>query len=94
MDEEIKAEILAEVQSIRAHLELHIKRVDRLEDSVIEHHLACKENKAEIKEMLEMVRAINHGMRITNVLRNAVLWLGGLATTIYSLVQIGKEYLK
>jgi hypothetical protein len=58
------------------------------------HIIACEAQKKELTDLVDAVTAIRSGMKITNFLRNSIVWLAGGATAIYSLYQLAKEVFK
>lgn len=83
-----------ELESLKKLVELYAQRQNQLEEMLQEHIKSCNVHRAENKQVLETVMAIKQGMRITNILRDGILWVGGLVTTFYSLWAIFKEFFK
>lgn len=85
LNEEIRAVVHAirgEVQSIRSLVELQVVRVDRCEQLISDHVKACAENRQSMNEIKEMLATVKTGMKITNALRNLVVWLAGIGVAV------------
>lgn len=98
LPEEIKEMLSAETRAsihaireelglIRAHQDLTKLRVDKIEETF-------KQQQEDTKEVLDAVRTIKSGMKVTNFLRDAFVWTSGIITSGYALWQIFKDYLK
>lgn len=83
-----------EVIKIGERLEIHNERVDKLEGLIVEHHASHKQQKEEFSEMLELVRTMKAGMKITNFVRSAFVKVVGVVTACYGLWQMFKDHLK
>lgn len=73
--------IRSEVQSIRSLVEIQSTRIDRCDMVMVEHIKACSESKSSVAELKSILDGIKTGMRITNRVRDAFLWLAGLFVT-------------
>jgi hypothetical protein len=82
-----------EVIKIGERLEIHNERVDKLENLISEHHASHKQQKEEFSEMLELVRTMKAGMRITNFMQSFFVKAAAVATAIYGLWQMFKDHL-
>ena len=74
-----------EQQSLRLALELQNARIQQIEQMTKDHMSACAENKEQMQELYELMQTIKQGMRVTNFLRNAFVWVAGLVTAAIGL---------
>jgi hypothetical protein len=88
------AAIREEVIKTRTLLEVHSERVDKMEMLITEHHMACSKQKEDISEMLDLIRTMKAGMRISNFMQSSFVKLAGVVTACYGLWQIVKDHFK
>lgn len=80
-----------EVASMKMMMQMHSMRIDQMETLLKEHREQCQKNNEDMKAILELVEAIRQGMKITNFLRNAFVWVAGLVTAGLTLWQHFKQ---
>ena len=63
------------------------RRTTATEELLAAHIKTCDESKKGMDEVLDAVNTIKAGMKITNWLRNAFIWIAGLAIAVITLWQ-------
>lgn len=82
------------ITTIQVNQEANIQRVDKLEDLMFKHHVVCSQQKEDVGEVLELVRTMKAGMRVTNFMQGFFVKTVAVGTALYGLWQMLKDHLK